>query len=243
MRISFPRRRSERASSERVGYDRLVSSPDETSPYLAARREWNERYGSYVQQAANWRLATFGALAVALVAVGWAGYRSSESRFIPYVVQVDKLGDAVAVGPVSTAPVRDNRVIVAQLARWVFDVRSVFHDARAENVLLADSYQSVAPDSQALASINQWLRAHNPFKRGHDTTVSVSVHDVLPISANVYRVTWTERVRGRNTGTVDVSHWSAIITIKIEPPSSAAAIMKNPMGVYITNFSWSRSVT
>ena len=37
------------------------------NPYLDARREWNERYGSYIAQARNWRFAAVVALLLALV--------------------------------------------------------------------------------------------------------------------------------------------------------------------------------
>jgi hypothetical protein len=33
--------------------------PPESSPYLAARREWDERYGSFITRAKNWRTAAF----------------------------------------------------------------------------------------------------------------------------------------------------------------------------------------
>ncbi|MGE4482968.1 conjugal transfer protein TrbF [Acidocella sp.] len=242
MRNPLTRRQPPALNESPADFDKLASSSDGASPYLAGRREWNERYGDFVKQASQWRLVAIGALAVAFVAVGWAGYRSSQSRFVPFVVQVNKLGDAVAVAPLTEAPPEDGRVIAAQLARWIFDVRSVFNDQRAETTILADAYTSIAPDSQAFASLNQWLQQNNPYKRSHDDAVSVNVHDVLPISPNVYRVTWTENDRGRHDGTDDIENWSAIITIKIEPPASASAIMKNPMGIYITNFSWSRSV-
>lgn len=242
MRAILTRRRSTSDSEQSSVSDRLAPSDEGANPFLSARREWNERYGSYVQQAAHWRMAAFGALAVAAIAVGWAGYRSAQSRFVPYVVRVNKLGDAVAVGPLRVAPARDSRVIVAQLARWVFEVRSVFRDARAEHNLLSDAYSSIAPDSEAYRSLNAWLQMHNPFKEGQNEGVTVTVHDVLPISQNVYRVTWTERRHGGPETGAAVQHWSAIVTIRIDPPASAASIMKNPMGVYITHFSWSRSV-
>jgi type IV secretory pathway TrbF-like protein len=37
----------------------------ETSPYLAARREWDERYGNLITRAKNWRIAAFLALLIA----------------------------------------------------------------------------------------------------------------------------------------------------------------------------------
>ena len=65
--------------------------------YLAARREWNERYGDYIAQANNWRLTAIAALAVAAVAVAGNVWQSAQSRVQPFVVEVDKLGDALAI--------------------------------------------------------------------------------------------------------------------------------------------------
>ena len=42
------------------------SNPGLNDPYLDARREWNERYGSYISRAKNWRLMAFGVLGVCL---------------------------------------------------------------------------------------------------------------------------------------------------------------------------------
>ena len=38
------------------------AAADNDSPYLSARREWNERYGDYIAQARNWRRAAFAAI-------------------------------------------------------------------------------------------------------------------------------------------------------------------------------------
>ena len=50
----------------------------------------------------------------------------------PYVVQTDKLGDALAISRADIAPPADPRLIRAQLARWIADVRSVYVDVAAE---------------------------------------------------------------------------------------------------------------
>ena len=67
------------------------------TPYLSARREWNERYGDYIARARSWRWAAFGALAVSLVLAIGVVWQGAQSKVVPYVVEVDKLGDAVAV--------------------------------------------------------------------------------------------------------------------------------------------------
>ena len=80
------------------------------NPYLSARREWNERYGDYIARARNWRRAAFAALAVSLVLAIGVAWQAAQSKVVPYVVEVDKLGDAVAVGRADRAAPADSRV-------------------------------------------------------------------------------------------------------------------------------------
>ena len=210
------------------------------SPYLAARREWNERYGSYIKQAAMWRAAAFGSMLVALVAVFGVVYIGSRSKIVPYVVKVDKLGQAVAVGPADVASEPDERVIVAQLARWLYDVRSVYTDAGAERQLINQAYATVADNSAALTSLNAYFQANDPFKRAQSETVTVQVESVLPISDKTWRIEWAETVSDRSGGTTTTTQSQADAAIAIKPPSDPATIIQNPEGVYVTSFNWSK---
>ncbi|MHC2395430.1 type IV secretory pathway TrbF-like protein [Bradyrhizobium liaoningense] len=45
------------------------------NPYLAARQEWNERYGSYVTAAATWRTIGIIAMVIELAPVVWTAPR------------------------------------------------------------------------------------------------------------------------------------------------------------------------
>lgn len=62
------------------------------NPYLNARRTWNDHVGRIV--ALNKILLLWGlaALMIVLVAVGGVIHIGSQSKFIPYLYQVDKLG-------------------------------------------------------------------------------------------------------------------------------------------------------
>ena len=64
------------------------------SPYVEAHREWDERYADLVLGKRNWQIAAAGPLAVALILASGIVWQSTSSRYIPYVVEVDKLGYA-----------------------------------------------------------------------------------------------------------------------------------------------------
>ena len=69
-------------------------TPD--NPYLAARQEWTERYGSYVRAASAWRLVGIVSLSLATLSTGYALYQSTEVKLLPYIVEVDRLARHLA---------------------------------------------------------------------------------------------------------------------------------------------------
>jgi type IV secretory pathway TrbF-like protein len=206
------------------------------TPYLAARREWNERYGDYIARARNWRWAAFGALAVSLVLAIGVAWQAVQSKVVPYVVEVDKLGDAVAVARADRAAPTDMRVVKAQLAAWIVDVRSISSDPLAQKGALARSYALTA--ATATIFLNDYYRQHSPF--GQPRTVAVSVDAALPISKQTYQIQWSEDARdpqGRDLGT---THWIASLTVAFDPPTDERGILSNPLGLYITAISWTQ---
>ncbi len=68
----------------------------EGSVYLKARQEWDERYADLVLGKRNWQIAAAGMMAIALVLALGMVWLSTRSKFVPYVVEVDKLGYALA---------------------------------------------------------------------------------------------------------------------------------------------------
>src|ERR1700721_364142 len=126
--------------------------------YMAARREWNERYGSYIAQAHAWRLTALASLAVTFVAVAGVVWIGAQNRVVPYVVQTDKLGDALAISRADIAAPADPRLIRAGLARWVDDVRSVYVDVAAEKHVINEASAMVDRNPAGAQELNNWFR-------------------------------------------------------------------------------------
>ena len=80
------------------------------NPYLAARREWDERYGEFITRARNWRTMAVISALIALIATGGMLWQSARSRVIPFVVLVDSLGRPIASGLAEQASVGDDRL-------------------------------------------------------------------------------------------------------------------------------------
>ena len=84
-----------------------ATEPAQYNPYLAARHEWDERYGDFVKRAKNWRTMALVSGFIALLATGGMVWLSVRSRVVPFVVLIDSLGRPLASGTAEQASVGD----------------------------------------------------------------------------------------------------------------------------------------
>src|SRR5262245_3521753 len=148
-----------------------MNDSPETSPYLAARREWDERYGNLITRAKNWRTAAFFALLVALLETGGLIVVSMKSKIVPYVVAVDNLGRVLAAGPADETSRADDRLKRAALFQWVSDLRSVTTDGIAQRKAIDRVYAMIASGSPAQIEIGAFYRSDPPHQRAQTKTV------------------------------------------------------------------------
>ena len=213
-------------------------------PYTEARDVWLERYGTYIQQAYNWRLiALLEAIALTCAIVGFI-FLNSQSKFVPYVVAIDKVGTAIAVAPADRAGTVDPRVVRAQLANWIVFARSVVTDRIVELQYIDSVYALVAADSAAKGYLDNWypVDGHSPFDRAKSETDSVAVNAILPISPDSYEIQWTETIRDLHGRVTKTQTWDATATVAFRPPDNEQTILKNPLGLYITSISWTQKL-
>lgn len=215
------------------------SSPDYQSVFLDMRRQWNEAIADHVARERTWKRVAFLALGIAFICAGGLAYQGAQNKLVPYVIEVDKLGASVAIQRADTASQVDARIIRAQLAAWITQVRSLYQDAGAERTNLSNAYAMVRRTDAAYNTLNAYFSKHDPFERAKTEGVSVEISTVLPISDNTWQVQWTETVHSSKGEQLSATPMQANLTVAIQPPSEESTLLKNPMGVYITQFNWS----
>src|SRR3989442_12174290 len=96
----------------------------EPNPYVEARREWNDRYLELVRERRWWQAAAGGELVLILILAGGLIWLSLQHKTVPYVVEVDSLGAALAIKPAENAGYpADERIVRYQLAAFIRGVR------------------------------------------------------------------------------------------------------------------------
>ena len=211
-------------------------TPD--NPYLAARQEWTERYGSYVRAASAWRLVGIVSLSLATLSTGYALYQSTQVKLVPYIVEVDKLGSAVNAGFPAQIEYADPRVVRASLAAFVTNFRSVTPDAVVQKQYIDRVYAMRRTTDPATEKVNGWFRSASPFEKAKTATVSVEVNNVVPLSTQSFQIDWTEYERDRKGKETGTRRFRGIATVSLTAPQDESTIRLNPIGLYVRDFDW-----
>ncbi len=223
----------------RRALQRYGQTPEPETPYQRAGQLWDERIGAARVQAKNWRLMAFGGLFLTTGLSGGLIWQSMQSRVVPYVVEVDALGQAQAVAPAARDYQPTDPQIAWFLGRFITAVRSRSLDP----VLMRENWLSAYDFTTERASIflGEYARTSKPFAEVGRHTVSVQVTSVVRASDTSFQVKWTESAYERGSLS-DTSRWTAMLTVKTRPPRSVDVLRKNPLGLYIDAIDWSREL-
>jgi type IV secretory pathway TrbF-like protein len=204
------------------------------------RREWDDRYAGLAHGKRNWQLAALGLLAIDGLLTAGLIHLASQSRVSPFVVEVDRLGHAVAFGPAEQLRKTDERLIRYQLNLFVRDVRSVFSDAEVQKTVINRAYGH-AKDG-ALGFLNDYFKKSNPFLREAEGTVTVQVQSVLRLSASSWQVQWRETQLAPGGRVVSETAWQAVLGVELTPPETTDVLLVNPLGLYVTEINWTQTL-
>ena len=217
------------------------------NPYLAARRTRKDHVGGVVASRQLWQVVALLSLLIALASAGGMVYIASQSRFVPYVVEVDKLGQAMAVAPAQRAAPVDARVVHAAVASFISDLRTVTPDVALQRKAVFRAYAMLSSSDAATAKANEWLNGtedSSPFKRAAKETVSTEIVSVIPQTPDTWQVDWVETVRDRQ-GVMKgqparMRVLVTVYTVPATPQTTEEQVRNNPLGIYVRDFSWSR---
>ena len=215
-------------------------SPEPETPYQKAAQAWDERIGSARVQAKNWRIMAFGSL---ILSAGFASalvWQSARGTVVPWVVQVDNLGQSQTVAPAVADYRPTDPQIAFHLGRFIEQTRSIPSDAIIVRQNWLRAYEFTT--ARGAATLNDYARANDPFTKVGRQQVAVEVSSVIRGANDSFRVAWTER-HYENGQLSTTERWTAIVTIVIQTPRDAERLRANPLGIYVNAISWSREMS
>lgn len=215
-----------------------------------ARAEFLAAFGQLARQRAL--LATLCLAELALLALLLVAFitLASRSRITPYVVLVDRYGTVQAVEPVPALSSVPDRITVHALSDFIVAARTVSSDPLALADSLRRAYRYVPrgnPRSRTFLDSYFRIPDNDPriLARSLRRTVQIASVVELPKTSSLTRAT-TWRVRWYETTFADASPdapasetWEAYATVDLNPPNTVERIQVNPLGVFVTDLTWS----
>lgn len=213
------------------------AAPQADTPYARARQEWDGRMGSAVLSARAWRAIAFASLALAAAMGLSLTVVAMQKRTFVHVVEVDPQGQVMNVRAADGRWRPSETEIAAELGRFIRRVRALPTDGVVLRENWMEAYRFLTPE--AAAHLTQIARDQDPFLLLGRNARTVEVRSILARSDHAWEVSWIER-NTNETGTTDPETYTGVFTVTTRAPSNADQIAINPLGILISDFSWSR---
>ncbi|MEQ1810001.1 MAG: VirB8/TrbF family protein, partial [Terricaulis sp.] len=123
------------------------------------------------------------------------------------------------------------------LGRFVRLVRALPTDGVVLRENWLEAYKFLTP--QAAAQLTEIARRDDPFLSLGRVGRTVYIRSIIARSDRSYEVSWIERSTN-GLGMDDGEAYSGIFTVTTRAPRNADDIAVNPLGLLISDFSWSR---
>ncbi len=225
---------------------RQIKEPQAPNPYVSAKRTWNDHVGSVITAKQTWQFIGVLSLLIAFAAVGGIVYIGSQSKYIPYVIEVDKFGQVQSMGPIAETTIADTKVVGATVAKFIENSRLVTPDVSLQSRAVFDIYAHLYPNSPAITKMTEFLgetSKTNPFLRARTAMVNIDITSVMPQTPETWQIDWIETTRNRQ-GTVigEPQQMRALVTVFTASDTREMTeehMRYNPLGIYVKDYTWS----
>ncbi len=213
--------------------------PKRGHAYLEGRYSFERLFGDLAQSRRLWQAVAL----TALIANGalTAGFivLARTHKVVPYIVEVDALGEVRAASELGVADPPEHAMQVA-LRRFIHNMRTVPSDLRLLNVQLKRAQAFVA--GHALTTFMREVRGKTEtlveMLRRKETRYVEEISSVLkvPGESGVYRIAWRES-GDLAPGSV-AQTFEGHFKVRVIAPDDAEILLDNPLGIFVTDYTW-----
>ena len=195
--------------------------------------------GSSLAHARTWRTAAFCSLALSAAMAAGVVALALRPAAVPFVIEASETGEARLVGPAISAYVPSDAQLAWHLARFVEMTRGLPSDPIVVRQNWLRAYDWATQGGAQV--LNAMAAADDPFGKVGKRTIAVEVLSVVRASPDSFQLRWRESTYAAGT-LIDVERFTGVAMIVIDPPASPERLSKNPLGLYVHSFNWSRDL-
>jgi type IV secretion system protein VirB5 len=213
------------------------------NPYDAAKTEWDNRMGSAIISAKNWRLAFFASVIfVCFPALIGMIITAQKSNTEPYIIEVHDDGSAKSIGKIATiwdAYTPEDGVIVHTLRNFVEKSQTIPSDLKMQRKNWADIYPYTSQKATQKMR-TEWQSTIDKMEKGAIGSAYVNIESIVQLTDESWQVDWRETQFSLQDEKIADLKWRGTFQLKIRKPKTEAEFDKNPMGIYINEFHFTK---
>ncbi len=211
------------------------------NPLFSAKNVYNARISELFSKYRFLQLLTIISLLAVVISISGVVYIGSQSKSVPYVVEVNKLGETVVVGELRAGTIKDQRIIRAKVASFIKTLRTASIDLAFQRNFIFKNYNSLQRGDPAINKANVFYKDEttNPFELGKQINREVEIVSLLEMTSNTYQLDWKEKTYDKSGVLLYIKGYRALVTVYLIPTAveSIDDLIKNPLGIYIKDYS------
>lgn len=212
---------------------RAYTPPPADTAFARGQQAWDQRMGRAVQGAVTWRYVSLALGGLALVLAIGLTLVALQKRTYVHVVEVSPQGAVLSVRPLTGNYTPNDAQIGHFLGRFVRLIREMPTDGVVLRQNWFSAYKFLTP--QSAQTLNEIARDDDPFARLGATARTAIITSVVQRSEHTWQVSWIEATHGANARANQ--SFTGLFTVRFDQPRDADALMHNPLGLFITEFS------
>ncbi|MGL4865789.1 type IV secretion system protein [Cetobacterium sp.] len=209
--------------------------------YEQAKKEHFDMYMKQAKSIQSWKMAFMLSMMFNICALSVAGYLTTKSKLIPYVIEVDQTGNAKGINPAmqkNYVPQEAEKEYF--LREFIKKARFISSDIDVINANFSNNRYFLTPIAQ-----KKYLRMietedTNSLIQGDMTrTIQIQAFTKMAGTKNSYQARWNEVLFSKAGDELQQRNYTGIFTIEVEKPNSLQELENNPLGIKISDFSLS----
>ena len=209
--------------------------------YDKATEDLFEFYAQQSKRVNTYKIITLLMITLTIISTLGCIYLSTRSTLIPYVVEVDKVGEAKAIR-------KADQIYIPKEIENRYFIRDIVSKMRAiprDSVLYSRNFRQLSYFlTEAMLQKHQDILinedTNNLAKQLISRDINITSFNKVPRTKNTYQVKWNEKMYSAEGLEISNSNFVGLFTITNEQPKEIDEININPLGIIVEDFSISK---
>lgn len=204
---------------------------------------FHENYFKLAKSVKNWQIAFLSIFILFIFSLFGIIRLSTQSFIVPYIVEVNKEEGVIRnIGEINKIRyVPNDKLIFSVLRSFIQNTRNIPLDQVVYGRNIQESYAFL--NDVSIQKLLDYIEKDNVKEKIKDKkSRDISITSILKMDKNNFQIRWVENQYNKTGNKEKIKKYSGIFHIEIIKQTEEAKMLINPMGIIISDFSYSEEM-